>query len=177
MGIPTLPVWNGGSVTDQQLNLINTALAYCLYPPAVKITRTGAAQTIATSTSTAVQFDTVAVTNPASSGMVNLGTNNTRITIVDPGFYVICASAGWAINTAGVRSYTIRKNGSTQTTQVGVPTVSGVGNAPFMSLVTLDTFTAGDYVEFILSQDSGGNLTTATSMLPFMAAARVSGTP
>lgn len=173
MAVPVMPVWNGGSLTDQQLALVNTGLTYSVYPPAAKATRS-VLQTITTGTVTAIIFDG-SVTSTLGAAMVNIGSNPTRVGIVDPGLYLITGCVGWAVNTVGVRGYALRKNGATYFAQLTVPTVSGAANAPTGTVTGFESFAATDYIELIVSQDSGGNLNTATVPVPFLAAVRISG--
>lgn len=156
MSVPVLPstLLAGNEPSDSAFSQLTTAINYALYPPAAKIIRT-TTQSVNSSTATALSCDSSVLSTGTSTGMVNLGANPTRITIVDPGIYSIKGFAGWAANTTGVRAYNLRKNGVTVISSSVIPTVSGAGNAPSMTLQGWESLIAGDYLELIVSQDSG----------------------
>lgn len=74
------------------------------------------------------------------------------------GWYRIDWSMGFSANATGYRDGVIRVNGSTAVTpsRVRVPAVSGV--TTFISSTALVSLNAGDYVELLAQQNSGGAL-------------------
>lgn len=91
-----------------------------------------------------------------TNGFVNLGTNNTRITIPTGrgGLYAVSWITGWAINATGMRSSWVRLNnasypGSLVGQAIDVTTATGYVETPLV---------AGDYLEMVVYQNSGGAL-------------------
>jgi len=123
----------------------------------VSVYRTGA-QTIANSTDTPVQFDNERFDTDSMHDNV---TNNSRITFNTSGVYCVLASVVWNANTSGRRFSYIRLNGSAIISQSdGGPNNSGYAEAKHCFLYN---FTAGDYIQFEVTQTSGGNLDIAGS--------------
>lgn len=88
-------------------------------------------------------------------------TNNTRITIAagGDGFYLVTGAGSWAGNVTSFRLAALRKNGATtlQTVYHNPNTSDGslVSSPP---VVWFGVLAAGDYVEFMVGQNSGGAL-------------------
>ena len=84
-------------------------------------------------------------------------TNTGRLTAPIDGIYSIYGCVSWAGNATGVRSVTVRLNGSTL---LAVSTISNVGASdnPRNIVYTEYTLTAGDYVELTGYQNRGGAL-------------------
>lgn len=82
---------------------------------------------------------------------------NTRLTASWPGLWSVTAGGVWASNATGRRYLKIRKNGTIDLKESGVPTVAAVafGNPPPSTQIRM---IAGDYVELMAFQNSGGNL-------------------
>lgn len=122
--------------------------------PRAVVTNT-AVQTIPTATSTVVTFDTeVADVGGLHSTSVNTG----RLTCPSggDGLYAVKGFVSWVGNATGGRQIAIKKNGSTQYANVIVP-----GNVTYgpSGGTSIDLpLVAGDYVELVVYQDSGGNL-------------------
>lgn len=108
---------------------------------------------IADSTATILTFnseryDTLSIHSTSS--------NTGRLTIPFAGKWCIGAAVDWDANATGYRSSLVRKNGSTVLTANTHPAASGADtNQP---LNTEDLFAAGDYVEIVVAQNSGGAL-------------------
>lgn len=117
-----------------------------------RVTRT-AAQTIPTSTDTAVAFD---AEDYDTDTMHSTSSNTSRLTMTTAGKYLIICGGRFEANANGLRDSYIRKNG---TTIIG-PSYRQLGStaAIFLNTSVIDTFAANDYVEFLLFQDSGGDL-------------------
>jgi len=117
-----------------------------------------AVQNITNNTVTAIQFDAAdtfdvgAMHNPAS--------NNTRITVPSGGggtYLIGVDNAGWQDNNAGTRDIALRINGATQITFDRRPTNQNTNTFQWISI--LYPLVATDYVEAIVTQNSGGTLT------------------
>lgn len=122
--------------------------------PRAVVTNT-AAQTIPTATSTVVTFDTESVD---VGGLHSTSSNTGRLTCpaAGDGLYAVKGFVSWVGNATGGRQIAIKKNGSTQYANVIVP-----GNVTYgpSGGTSIDLpLVAGDYVELVVYQDSGGNL-------------------
>jgi len=117
------------------------------------ISNTNVTVSIANNTNTKVAMDTELID---TDGFHDNSTNNTRITIPagKAGKYLVSGNANFASNATGDRNAQIWKNN----TEVCVGfDLGGSGNvSPQVSRI-LDLAVA-DYVEFVISQSSGGNL-------------------
>ena len=119
---------------------------------AVRVYRSGGAQSIADATTTAVIFDAV---------RYDLGTYwtsgaATRLTAALDGYFAIGAWFDYATNGTGVRVLQIRLNGTTTIAEDVRSAVTGTD-----TMQTVDTnyyLTRGDYVEMLAFQTSGGPL-------------------
>lgn len=96
--------------------------------------------------------DTDAPSNP----MHSTTTNTSRMTINWTGWYRVSANIDWATNATGVRQVRFMVNGATIIAQI--VTVPTPGGGCTMTLATDWYFTAGDYVECQVNQNSGGSL-------------------
>lgn len=111
-------------------------------------------QTIANSTFTAISFDSEVYDTDT---MHDNSTNPTRITFTTAGKYdvTICFTWGGAPGTAA--EYTVRLNGTTQILYASVRP-AGAGELTFFWGMPERSFSAGDYIELRVRQNSGGNL-------------------
>ena len=112
-------------------------------------------QTISNNTQTAITwsaeyFDTDAFHSTS--------TNTSRFTIPagKGGKYLFTATARFASNSTGIRSWTYYKNGSGLMQPAAMNAVSSGGSAT--SVVWVGDLIAGDYIELYCFQTSGGNL-------------------
>lgn len=135
--------------------------------PNCSVTRTSA-QTISNNSTTSVNFTTE---NFDTDNMHDNSTNNTRITAVTAGKYIIGATFQFDDNGSGARLAQIRKNGTTQICQATQQ--SGVRSRFSMSI--LDNASANDYYELRVFQDSGGNLDLSLTFLPVFWAYMIAG--
>lgn len=94
-------------------------------------------------------------------GMHDNVTNNSRLTAIVSGTYVLTAHVAFAANTTGVRALAIRLNG-TSTIATQITNAAGSG-ATFLTLSTVYRLTAGDYVEMVVTQTSGGDLSVSSA--------------
>lgn len=124
-----------------------------------------AGSSIPNNADTAITFTTEAFD---TSGMWDAG-QPTRITCVQAGFYYITCNTFWNANAVGTRRIRIRLNGGA-TILVGDsrPTVATAGlqtdqNAPKSAWQA----NVGDYIEMVVYQNSGGNLTGFNAVTVF----------
>jgi hypothetical protein len=96
------------------------------------------------------EFDTANLHNASCLG----GDPVTRLTAPIDGLYQVSAGVVWTTNPTGTRFLGIRKNGSDDLYQVAsrIPASADVPEQSVSTLVSLD---AGDYLEVVLSQNSG----------------------
>lgn len=90
-------------------------------------------------------------------GALDLATHNTRFTAPSTGWYAVEYSFGFTGSTTGSRAYSLRLNGGTQffgKRQI-IPSTSSDLDVGGSALVYL---TAGDYLEALFFQSSGGSL-------------------
>jgi hypothetical protein len=125
------------------------------------ICNTDAAQTIASSTYTAITWNLETVDTDAFHSTV---TNTSRFTIPSgkDGKYQITARILWAGNNTGRRIMDIYKNGSSSSfgyNESAAPSSNVYTNAGVFTF----TAVAGDYFECYMFQTSGGNLATSAS--------------
>jgi len=122
----------------------------------VSLYKSGATQTIANNTNTAVTFDSEFFD---TDGFHSTSSNTSRVTIPAgmAGYYSIVSTAVvWDINGSGVRGVGVYKNGVALTSSFEIiPNASVyVSNA----LSTVVQLAVGDYIELYIKQTSGGGL-------------------
>jgi hypothetical protein len=112
-------------------------------------------QTIGTSSTTAISFDTE---SHDDGGLWAIG-NPTRLVAPYDGYYYVWCCVRWANNATGRRLLFFKKNG---TTDLG-PDEGRPGNSVADTTNTMTCgghfkLAQGDYIECVVNQDSGGNL-------------------
>lgn len=129
-------------------------------------------QTITTATSTALVFTSERFD---TGSFHDDSTNTTRLTIPANGIYLITATIRWGSDGVGVRQLSFQINGSTPISHDAIAPASGVSGT-LMTSTTIYQMIAGDYVECIVRQTSGGNLAVvaAANESPEFAIARLS---
>lgn len=154
MALPTLPQFNGGSLTDQQANGLVAAIAYALSPANVILMLT-AAQSIPNVAITAVSFTS------AERNLGGMWTAGTNINILDTGTYVVTWGGQWAANGTPRRSLFPLRNGAF-VNQTSLP-VSDGANAIWLTGADTLYCNVGDVLTLGAFQSSGGalNLTSA----------------
>jgi hypothetical protein len=158
-----IAIEGGGLVIEGDLTVIGQirpggvgALAY----NSANLALTTATSTVITLNSE--RFDTDSFHSTAS--------NTSRLTVPTGmgGIYQITAQARFASNSTGIRLILVRLNGTTTIAQQSMTAISG--NETDMVLSTVYNLAAGDYVELLAYQNSGGNLDLqATSASPVLA--------
>lgn len=128
---------------------------------------------ITTATVTALTFNSERYDN---GGLHDTGSNTSRLTAPITGLYSIGASVRYAANVTGIRNTLIRLNGATFIA-TDTRTATAGGNATDVTLGAQYQMVAGDYVELVVFQDSGGalNVTSAGNLSPEFWMHRVSG--
>ena len=129
--------------------------------PIVKIRRT-AAQTIPNNTATAVTYTaTVFDTN----GMFDLG-NPTRLTIPITGLYLMGLYYEWPVSANTAREVFFRLNGSMELDRQSLISANAAVPNHQQNHVYPWFFSAGDYVETLAFQTSGGDLALGVATFP-----------
>lgn len=129
-------------------------------------------QTIPNNVATALVFDSTQF----DTGAFHSNTiNNSRLTISQTGFYMLTSSIEWAANATGVRSLSFRVNGLVGDVLASEVAPAFAANNTTESVTTIAQLNAGDYVEAIVLQSSGGNLSVlhTAGFLPCFAIARI----
>ena len=111
-------------------------------------------QSIPDATNTALAFNSERADTNTIHDTV---TNNSRLTCQTAGVYSITASVEFAANATGIRSVGLRLNGTTFLSLQRSPS-AGASVTALLSVATMYALAATDYVEVIVSQDSGGAL-------------------
>lgn len=149
MAVPVLPEFNGGGLTDQQLNQIVAGIAYALSPPSVALLLT-APQLIPNTLITAVSFSS------AESNLSGMWTSGTNVNINDPGTYVVTWGGAWTPNGTPRRSMLPLRNGAflNQTAL----NISDAVNQTILSGADTVYCNQGDVLTLNAFQTSGGAL-------------------
>lgn len=118
-----------------------------------------ASQSIGNATFSEIAFNSPDIRD--TDGFHSTATNNGRMTVPTGlgGLYMVGANVGWDSSPTGHRIVRLRKNGTTLIGTVDGPS-SPTGFAPFQNVNTVAFLNAGDYVEVIVWQNSGGALST-----------------
>lgn len=117
------------------------------------------AQTIATGTETAVTFTTE---DFDTNGMHDTGSNTSRITIQTAGKYLVTGQINWTANATGFREAILRVGGSTVIASDNRNNIGASFNTA-IHVTAIYSFAAGDYVELVGYQNSGGDLDIVAS--------------
>jgi hypothetical protein len=115
------------------------------------------AQSIPNSTNTVLTFTSE---NFDDANMHDNVVNPSRITIPESGRYLIQALVRFVSNANGSRTATLRLNGITTLAVEGQRPLSGLFTS--IACSTVENLAAGDYVEVLAFQSSGGALSTVT---------------
>lgn len=148
----TIPAQDGEDAEEHLRGLPGPTLAL-LNPDTARCTNS-AAQTLTSGTPAVLTFDTETWD---SNGLHSIAAATSKITAVTDGKYLINGTALYAASAVGFRSLGINKNGatsygsSTSVVNVGTSTTA-------LNVTALIDLVAGDYVELIAAQNSGGNL-------------------
>ena len=123
--------------------------------PAARVTRSSG-QPIDDKTTTAVSFDTE--TYDQGGSLHDNVTNNTRLTAPVDGVYVVNAQVFWAasVDADGNRQLFLKRDG---TTRIATTTHEGSINGVVTTATAFVRLTAGQYVEAVVTQNSGSTHT------------------
>lgn len=125
----------------------------------VKATKTGANQTLTTAVAALISF---AGEDFDTHGMHDTVTNNSRLTTVIPGLYIVGWCIPFAPSATGIRTIELLVNGAVGGGTEGYGFITMPNNGA--SSPTINTgsmllrLNAGDYLELRATQTSGGNL-------------------
>jgi hypothetical protein len=157
--------WVDGSTTDTaaKRNTIEDGIFNAHQQPAVRATA-NAVQSINNSTQTALVFQTESYDQAggAASTQHDLVTNNSRLTCLYAGIYVITGFMDFGLSAAGTqRQGRIRVGGATN---IAVQTTQPSASHGSELVVTAHyALAVNDYVELTANQDSGGALNVGAS--------------
>lgn len=110
-------------------------------------------QSLATATDTYLAFNSERFDNAT---MHDNSTNNSRLTCPETGKYLIVATIGFTSNSTGNRVVRLVKNRTDII--AGVIQPAAVSDSTEITVTTIASLTAGDYVEVRANQNSGGSL-------------------
>lgn len=137
--------------------LTAAALNDCFNPPRCRVSNSAAISHTTSGTAQVLTFDTELLD---SGGMHSTSVNTGRITVPTGGggMYVISATASFAANATGFRSLQIRVNGVTTIAQQMPMCVTTAATQTHVNVSTMYPLAAGDYLEVLANQNSGGAL-------------------
>lgn len=125
--------------------------------PSVRVTNSGI-QSLNDNTLTALNFDTERFD---TDGLHSTSTNNTRLTASVAGKYLIFATVTWDTNATGLREIAVKLNDTTYILDDVRSAVNGLNS--FNSVAGVYHLAAGDYIELIGWQNSGGSLSSTVN--------------
>lgn len=162
--IPATRTWTAGEVvTDTMFNsTIRDVCNFLLAPPIFRARQT-VAQSIVTSTNTALTFTTEDVD---SAGGHSTSVNTSRYTAVYPGWYVPSGGPCFETNATGIRLVDWGKNGTAIDGCRDLrPAVSGFVHSQGARVEKM-FLNVGDYAEMIVLHTKGTNLLTSVAAGP-----------
>lgn len=118
-----------------------------------------AAQSISSGVSTALAFNSERYDTDT---IHDTSTNNSRLTCKTAGVYQITGHVEWAANATGYRNAVIRIGGSTEIANQLVPAMTG-GIVTGQTVTATYTLAVNDYVELVVSQNSGSSINVQSS--------------
>lgn len=122
-------------------------------PPSARVYH-NAAQSIPNATLAALSFNSERFD---TDSIHSTSSNTSRLTCNTAGLYLITGAVAFDANAAGIRSLRVRLNGATYLANQQV-NASGGGLDSMLTVSTLYQMAAGDYVEMVVYQNSGGSL-------------------
>lgn len=161
--VPVPYTWVHGEIPNfrEQETRLADMLTFLMNPPMVRLRKT-TAQTISSSTSTAVSWNSVEV---ETENMWD-STAPTRLKPSTPGWYLGTFGASFAANATGYREFDIQKNGSSSERAIRVKFDAFSVNTIGRGTVFLESFNGvSDYIECLIWQNSGGSLGIDASLL------------
>ncbi|MFZ5863024.1 MAG: hypothetical protein ACOYXR_09320 [Nitrospirota bacterium] len=143
----------GEVFTAATLQQANDNGEFLIDPPACSIKET-TAQSIANTTAVALTADEENYDNDS----MHSGTDS-KVYAQTAGRYLLIATVAYAANATGERGVIFRVDGTTSYNSLVIPT-RGAGSTTYVTGVRTLVFTAGQYVECMGYQNSGGALNT-----------------
>ena len=144
----------GAVLTEAQLDILSDDISFLANPPHCRVYNSAAFSHTSTGNNVAVTFDSE---RRDTDTMHSTATNTSRITFTTAGFYAVGGHVEFAANATGVRGIAIRLGGATYIAADNRLSTGGALGTQ-MSIATRYAFAAGDYVELMAYQSSGGNL-------------------
>lgn len=114
-------------------------------------------QSVTTATATAIAMSSEEFDSDPNGAMHDNVTNNSRITFQTAGVYFMEGRATFQANSTGYRQIYIRWNGGVALT-VNLLMAVTTGDITQVSVATAAAMSVGDYIELIVSQNSGISL-------------------
>lgn len=148
-------------IPTSRLNAYKTALDHLAQNKAHCRVYNNATQSLTTATLTALTFNSERVD---VGGMHSTSVNTSRITVPtgEGGWYDFGGNVEFAANVTGDRRAYLRVNGTTYVAVAATPALVG-GSTSFLNVTCKYQLAAGDYIELVAFQNSGGALNSAVS--------------
>lgn len=124
-------------------------------PPACRVFNSAAISIATSGTIQVLTFDSERFKNQAA--LHSTSVNTSRITISDPGVYMVTAGIEFANNVTGSRLAIFKLNGTTFLNGLEVPAAVGT-ETTVLTISTIWKFAANDFIEVWAKQTSGGAL-------------------
>ena len=154
--IPNTPAGTiAGATVQAALNELDTKKAQTGLP--CVIARNSVAQSTTFNNTTILNFDTNVYINDATMR----DTDQTKVTIRKAGIYLIVAQLELTANATGMRTFTIKKNGSIDLVRETHPSEIA-GAASRMQIQTVALLAVADYITVGMYHNAGVNLNTIT---------------
>lgn len=153
---------NQGSAAN--FNHVEEGILDVSQAPSVHVTH-NAAQSVTSATPLTLAFNTERhdQAGGAPSTMHDTVTNNSRLTALYAGIYLITANIEWAANATGYRRCAIRLNGTTVIGEVLEMCVTTAAVTTRQIAHAHYALAVNDYVEVVVDQNSGGALNVNSS--------------
>lgn len=158
MAVPVPRTWSvGDAITAARLNDVRDALNFLLQPPRCRVYNS-ANISIPDATNTGLTFDTERFDNDTMHSTVS---STGRITFTTAGIYEVGANVLFDSNATGVRELFIALGASVTIANMKVDASATEGVS--LSVVTEYSFSAGQYIEAVVRQNSGGALNVVST--------------
>lgn len=144
----------GAVLTEAQLDVLGNDIVFLANPPKCRVYNSAPISHVASGTVQAVTFDSERYDTDT---MHSTSVNTSRITFTTAGTFAVFGNLAFAANATGFRAIELRLNGTTYIASIVIPAVGG-GIPTRLGVYTEYAFTAGQYVELIANQTSGGAL-------------------
>lgn len=155
MAYTTPKTWTAGEiVTAANMNQqVRDNISFLANPPACRVYNNANISTTSGASALALTFNSERYD---TDGMHSTSVNTDRITINTAGLYVITADVWFASNATGRRAAFVNLNGIVTITGLVISATNG--DDTDMNLATTYKLAAGDYLQVLVQQNSGGAL-------------------